>query len=159
MTRRMPDQNPTTSEQVVETPPEFMAALARMGVVPDLDLAALPTNAKAPRYYTPDVDGLRSPWDGRCMWLNPEFGDIAQWLYRAACEAPIMALDGRALYVLVPASTDTKWFRDYVFQRCHVTFLQGRIKFVGHKQGFPKGLMLLGYGLTPGFSLWDWCKK
>ena len=35
-----------------------------------LDVCALPENAKCPRFYTPEQDGLKQPWEGVC-WCNP----------------------------------------------------------------------------------------
>ena len=32
----------------------------------DLDVCALPENAKCERYYTPEDDGLLQPWNGVC---------------------------------------------------------------------------------------------
>ena len=48
-----PKQKPHRSEQVVQTPADFMAAVRGRFGVPNLDVAALPSNALAPRFYTP----------------------------------------------------------------------------------------------------------
>ena len=32
----------------------------------DLDVCALPENAKCEKYYTPEDDGLLQPWNGVC---------------------------------------------------------------------------------------------
>ena len=46
----------------------------------DLDVCALPDNAKCQRYFTPEVDGLKQAWQGRC-WMNPPYGKaIAPWI-------------------------------------------------------------------------------
>lgn len=52
-----------------ETPQEFFDELDREFHF-DLDVCALPENAKCARYYTPEQDGLSRPWDGVC-WCNP----------------------------------------------------------------------------------------
>ena len=53
----------------------------------DLDVCALPKNAKCVRYYTPEEDGLAQPWEGTC-WLNPPYGrEIGRWVKKAADSA------------------------------------------------------------------------
>lgn len=39
----------------------------------DLDVCALPENAKCNEYYTPEQDGLSRPWKGT-YWCNPPYG-------------------------------------------------------------------------------------
>lgn len=36
----------------------------------DLDVCALPENAKCPKFFSPAQDGLSQRWVGRC-WMNP----------------------------------------------------------------------------------------
>lgn len=49
----------------------------------DLDVCALPENAKCKRYYTPEDDGLSQPWNGVC-WCNPPYGrTIGKWVQKA----------------------------------------------------------------------------
>ena len=64
-------------------------------------------NAKAPRFYTRDDDGLSQPWEGR-IWLNPPYGrEIGSWLRRAAQAGA----EGHLIVALVPArSTGTQWW-------------------------------------------------
>ena len=51
------------------TPPEFFDALDLAHDF-DLDVCALPDNAKCERYFTPEQDGLAQEWRGTC-WMNP----------------------------------------------------------------------------------------
>ena len=54
----------------------------------DLDVCAIPQNAKCPRFYTSVDDGLQQPWVGRC-WMNPPYGKtIGKWI-RKAWEASV----------------------------------------------------------------------
>lgn len=49
----------------------------------DLDVCALPENAKCDKYFTPETDGLRQSWEGVC-WMNPPYGKrIGEWLKKA----------------------------------------------------------------------------
>ena len=68
-----------------ETPQEFFDRLNdEFGF--DLDVCALPENAKCASYYTQDQDGLSQPWDGVC-WCNPPYGrNIGLWVKKALDE-------------------------------------------------------------------------
>lgn len=49
----------------------------------DLDVCALPENAKCERYFTPEADGLKQEWRGTC-WMNPPYGrEISDWIQKA----------------------------------------------------------------------------
>ena len=39
----------------------------------DLDVCALPENAKCERFFSPADDGLKQEWTGTC-WMNPPYG-------------------------------------------------------------------------------------
>ena len=122
------------------------------------DLAASEANAKADAWYDEEMNALGRPWHqinapGGMLWLNPPFDDIAPWAEKCAAEsvqpgcAPIL--------LLTPASIGTNWFRDFVFRHALVFALNGRIKFVGASDPYPKDLMLSVYGLgVTGFNIW-----
>ena len=89
----------------------------------DLDVCAMPENAKCEQYYTPEQDGLVQEWTGTC-WCNPPYGrQIGKWVKKASeC--------GTTVAMLIPARTDTKWFHDYIYGKAEVRFLRGRLHFV-----------------------------
>ena len=98
----------------------------------DLDVCALPENAKCTNYYTPETDGLKQEWKGT-VWMNPPYGrGIDAWV-RKAFES---AQAGAVVVCLLPARTDTKWWHSYCLKG-EVTFIQGRLKFGGHKNNAP----------------------
>jgi len=101
----------------------------------DLDVCALPDNAKCSVYYTPDDDGLSKPWTGIC-WCNPPYGrQIGSWVRRAW----LSSATGNTVVMLLPARTDTRWFHEYIYQkdRVEIRFLQGRLKFGNSKNSAP----------------------
>jgi phage N-6-adenine-methyltransferase len=125
----------------------------------DLDPAASAQNAKAPKFYTQEDDGLSQPWAGR-IWLNPPYGrDIGRWMARAAQAAQ----DGALVVCLVPARVDTRWWRDATAAAALVRFLPGRIRFGGGDPApFPSAVIVLGE--LPGrhgsvARLCDGCRK
>ena len=74
-----------TGNIVQETPQDFFDFLNGIFRF-DLDVCALPENAKCERFYTPEDDGLLRPWDGG-VWCNPPYGkEIGKWVEKASRE-------------------------------------------------------------------------
>ena len=97
----------SSKTDLCETPQEFFDKQNAIHGF-DLDVCALPENAKCTQYYTPDVDALKQPWTGVC-WMNPPYGrKIGEWV-RKAYES---SQQGAKVVCLLPA-TDTRWFHDY----------------------------------------------
>ena len=88
-----------------------------------LDPCATKQNAKCEKFYTEKEDGLKQNWDGEVVFMNPPYGrEIGKWVKKA--------VESKALVVmLLPARTDTRWFHDYIYQKCDIRFLKGRLKF------------------------------
>ena len=143
------------SKQDYGTPWPFIRAVeARWGAL-TLDLAAREDNAKAPAYITPEQDSLTSVWVpfGR-QWLNPPFARITPWA--AKCAASELLADARR-FLLVPASVGSNWFASHVHRKALVLGLNGpRLQFEGSPDPYPKDLMLVCYGESPGFDVWRW---
>lgn len=99
----------------------------------NLDVCALPENAKCAAFYTPEMDGLSQPWYGRC-WCNPPYGrQVGRWVAKAAQSAA----EGATVVMLLPARTDTSWFHDYIYGKAEVRFIRGRLKFGGCPNSAP----------------------
>lgn len=112
-----------------ETPPQLFQALDAEFHF-ELDVCALPENAKCSRYYTTDDDGLSQPWNGTC-WCNPPYGrSVSAWVKKAAESETTVVM-------LLPARTDTKWFHEYIYGKAEVRFIKGRLKFGGSKYNAP----------------------
>jgi len=114
------------------TPQDFFDRMNALHGPLELDVCASPENAKCPRYYTREDDGLAQPWTGRC-WMTPPYGrTIGLWMRKAYEESQRGAL----VVCLVPARTDTAWWHDYA-TKGQVTFIRGRLKFGGHRNSAP----------------------
>ena len=115
-----------------ETPQDFFDKLNEEFHF-DLDVCALPENAKCEKYFTPEQDGLSEEWHGTC-WMNPPYGrKIGAWVQKAY-ETSVHA--GGTVVCLLPARTDTAWWHDYVMKG-EVRFIRGRLKFGGSKNSAP----------------------
>lgn len=91
-----------------------------------LDAAASEANAKVPRYFTRDVDGLGQDWGAERVWCNPPFGrGLNEWC-RKAWEA---SRAGALVVLLVPCATDMDWWHDYILEADEVRFVRGRMSF------------------------------
>lgn len=117
----------------------------------DLDVCALPENAKCDRFFTPEDDGLTQPWEGSC-WMNPPYGrDIKRWV-RKAFET---AHSGKGLVVgLLPASTDARWWHEYIEGAAVVQFISGRLSFGDAKNRAPFGNALVNWLPNPNHRKW-----
>lgn len=130
--RANPDFNPTKTV-VWSTPQDFYETLNVEFGPFTCDVCALPENAKTENYFSPEQDGLKQEWVGRC-WMNPPYGrGIAEWV-KKAYEA---SLDGTLVVCLLPSRTGTRWFHDYCLPYGEVRYVKGRLKFGGCKDPAP----------------------
>jgi len=94
--------------------------------------------------------GLEVDWSGfGLVYVNPPYGrDLKAWAEKIATEAD----RGTEIIALVPARTDTKWFRRLFFQCACVCLWSGRITFVGAPSPapFPSAVFYFGSN-TEGF--------
>lgn len=90
---------------------------------------------RALRFFTPEVNGLAWSWVQRGpVFVNPPYGGaLKQWAVKIASQAAM----GCEIVALVPARTDTEWFRRMQFEAKAICFLRGRVKFRGMKAGAP----------------------
>ena len=116
----------------------------------DLDVCALPENAKCEDFFSPDDNGLEKDWGDNLCFMNPPYSEIDRWMAKAYAAAK----DGATVYCLVPARTDTGWWWDYA-RRGEIRFLRGRLKFTTpdgqtkHAAPFPSALVIFHPGV-PG---------
>jgi phage N-6-adenine-methyltransferase len=90
----------------------------------ELDVCALPNNAKCRRFFTPKTNGLTQQWSGVC-WMNPPYGrEIGKWMKKAYESS----LEGATVVCLVPARTDTAWWHDFA-AKGEIRFVRGRLYF------------------------------
>lgn len=120
-----------------------------------LDAAATEKTAKCADYYTPETDGLQSPWSkaGGAVFCNPPYGrEIGRWVQKAYEEARA----GTVIVLLIPARTDTTYFHEYIYGKAEIRFIRGRLKFTDEDGNaaasapFPSMLVIYNYQSTEG---------
>lgn len=109
-----------------------------------LDPCATHENAKCPRYYTKEDDGLSKSWAGEIVFMNPPYGrQIGRWVRKAYEE---WRDNGTTVVCLLPARTDTRWFHSYIYGKAtEIRFLPGRLKFGNAKNSAPFPSMIVVY--------------
>jgi hypothetical protein len=99
-------------------------------------------NIPAKQLYTKAENGLKEIWKGR-VYLNPPYGrEIRKWVKKLHDE--YQAHNTKEAIALLPARTDTKWFRILrPYPRC---FIHGRLKFgdATNSAPFPSVVVYLG---------------
>lgn len=80
-------------------------------------------------HYTKEDDGLSHPWRGT-VFMNPPYGRgnvIPRWLAKFVAEFESGRMS--AGIMLVPARTETRWFKDVLWKADALCFWYGRIQF------------------------------
>lgn len=114
------------------TPEVFDPLHARFNFT--VDVAAAEHNAKVPRFYAIEEDGLQQSWAGETVWCNPPYSSIGPWVAKAWEEHE----QATAIVLLLPANrTEQSWwqdmvepFRDRPGSPLRVEFLRGRLRFI-----------------------------
>ena len=92
-------------------------------------MAAAGHNAKVKHYFMREQNGLKLPWAGNFVWLNPPYDKtVGLWVQKAYQESQ----KGATVVVLLPARTHTDWYHQYVQPYAEVRFIQGWISFKGY---------------------------
>lgn len=154
----MPQQKPGKSESSVGTPTEFINAVEKRWGSIAVDLAADAENCKGKTFISAEMDSFKFDWGAMegVLWLNPPYSNIEPWVKKASedCKKPLVRQ--RRILVLIPASVGTNYFAKYIHGHARVYFLSPRLKFEGHKNPYPKDLILCVYGEDTGYEPWRW---
>ena len=149
----MADPNTALSPDLVVDPARHEA-----GGLFDLDPATISRNPIGARsFYAKERgdDGLAESWtrDGkgqsiRTIWVNPPYDAIMLWLKKA--HGTVLKYPDIAIWMLIPASTDTAYGQYALRNGSAVCFLRKRVHHLrvdGTAQGSPQfGSMVVGFG-------------
>jgi phage N-6-adenine-methyltransferase len=126
--------HPPSSSTEWSTPEEFFKRLDDEFVF-TVDLCATEENALCDAFVAKEEDCLSVEWDWVAKlptrytgWMNPPWGrGIGKFVQRAYEQSK---KHGLRVVCLLPANTDTKWWRDWVWRASEVRFVTGRLHFV-----------------------------
>lgn len=112
-----------------------------------LDAAANIVNAKCPKFFTIETDGLKQPWTGNRVFINPPYNNLYYWVKKASDE---MQVNHVFSVMFLPARTQNDFFHDFCWdakRHCprkgiQLRFLK-RMKFADSVGPCPFGLMLI----------------
>ena len=108
-----------------------------------LDPCSTEENHKCDKYFTKATDGLSQNWGGERVFVNPPYGsEISKWVEKSYREG---TKDNTLVVMLIPSRTDTRYFHDYIYKRCEIRFVKGRLKFGDGKGSAPFPSMLVIY--------------
>ncbi|CAI6292677.1 phage N-6-adenine-methyltransferase [Bacillus subtilis] len=135
----------------------------------ELDVCAIPENAKCKNFFTPELDGLKQDWNESSVFMNPPYGNpehpckknckkkkciergyhidhyipgIVDWMQKAYEESQKW---GNTIVCLVPARTDSGWWHKYAMKG-EIRLVEGRLKFNDGKRTapFPSAVIIFG---------------
>lgn len=110
-----------------------------------LDPCTTPANPLGtPNFYTKTDDGLSKPWFGR-VFVNYPYGRKSAKIWLEKIVTEWSAGNPDLMVVLCPNRSDTPHMQEAIQLATVKVEIQGRIKFVGSKQGAPFPSILLIY--------------
>lgn len=117
-------------------PPEDFAPLQKRFRF-TFDVAASPKNAKLPRYFTHEHNGLSQSWANERIYCNPPYSEITPWVAKAWLE-----VQSPMIVLLLPANRTEQGFwqdmiepyRDRSGSPLTTEFWRGRTRFLKNGQ-------------------------
>lgn len=135
-------QGSTNKIQVVETPRWFLSRVeGHFGKIIH-DAAANAENSVVPSFFSEENSALTQDWPTEgVVWCNPPF----KLFGRFTAKAREQMRHGVETVVLATASISCNWWQENVHTSSAIIYPIKRIRFVGHKDPFPKDLCLIHY--------------
>jgi phage N-6-adenine-methyltransferase len=112
------------------TPRSLIIRLEREFGKFELDACASLKNKVCERFFDKEQDGLQQDWQRSFVWLNPPYSQKNSFIEKAHEEAQ----KGAKIVMLMPAFTETAWFREMKAKSNWLLFLNGRLVFNEHDQ-------------------------
>ena len=110
-----------------------------------LDPACENHTAKCSKFFTEKDNSLIQDWSNEIVFLNPPYsrGNIDLFMQKCYEES----LKGTKIVALIPVSTSSAWWHNFVWNKAKIHFYKGRIRFVGAPFTAPFSSCLAIYNL------------
>lgn len=97
-----------------------------------IDACAGIENAKLPRYWSEDVDGLTQNWGPERVFCNPPFNDVESWVEKSIFET----FQNYCQFALMLVNNDcsTRWWDTAYTHSTHRVYINRRVKYIGAPQ-------------------------
>lgn len=136
-------KSPKTKPTDYWSSPEYFYRLIREEFNPQIDVCANLFNTKCFHFFTEQMNALQLDWIKEAealgvepiFWCNPPYSRCEPWV--KLCKE--VGDRGGIAIMLLPSSTDTIWFHDYILPRGTWRPIKGRIRFDA-----PPGLKVSG---------------
>jgi phage N-6-adenine-methyltransferase len=116
----------------------------------DTDVCANDSNFLCENYFTIERSCFDNPW-GKMNYMNPPYG---RQIGLFCAEAYKQWKDHQRMTVaLLPSRTDTKWFHNSIYNKSHIYFIRGRLKFNDQPNSAPFPSMIVFWGVEDHRSL------
>lgn len=112
------------------TPRTLIARLEKEFGSFQLDACASLKNRVCEKFFDKGQDGLQQDWNGSFVWVNPPYSEKNAFIEKAHAEAQ----KGAKIVMLMPAFTETAWFRELKAKSQWLLFLNGRLVFNDQEQ-------------------------
>lgn len=94
------------------------------------------TKPKCEKFFTMEDNGLEQDWSGEVVFVNPPYSKVMAWTKKILQEIDKTFVFTRIVF-LVPARTETKWFKLCWENAANMYFYHKRIQFL--QNGIAKG--------------------
>lgn len=110
-----------------------------------LDPCCTKETAKCNHYITPEIDGLRESWEGHVVFCNPPYsrGNIDEWVKKCFLES---LNPNTKVVALLPVSTSSDWWHDFIVGQSEIRFVNKRVRFVGAPYTAPFSSVIVIWG-------------
>lgn len=97
-----------------------------------VDACADSENAKLPRYWTEEIDGLAQSWAGERVFCNPPFENVLPWVEKAILETSQNAC--QLALILCNNDCSTSWWGHGFANSSQRIFINRRLRYIGAPQ-------------------------